>query len=236
MASPSDSTYNVASIASACASTQSASCATGSFYSAAASTTADRTCTACPAGTFSAASSASTFGTAVQTTCASTQSASCAAGSYYSAASTATADRTCAPCAAGTFSAAPTASTFASTVLAACPACSAACPPFYGFFTKVECSATTDRLCSGCPAGSFTDVPTRLSCTCTGAAPGYTPFTTPMYDANNVVTGCCQANSAFNGTSGQCQCLAGYAQTTSGSNLTCAARARAARGRCPRRP
>ena len=115
--------------------TQAATCAAGTFYAIAATTTADRTCTPCGAGTFAAAATPSTYATTIAASCPS-QSATCAAGTFYATAATTTADRVCTPCGAGTFAAASTPSTY------------------YTTGTTLRVTATSSTACVVCPTTS----------------------------------------------------------------------------------
>ena len=141
-------------VANACPFVQSSSCPAGTFLSASSTSTADRVCSTCPAGSFSVSSSVSSFGSPVALTCVSQQNTTCPSGTYYSATSTPVSDRICTACAVGTFSPTNTTSALNAALATGCPmAQSTTCAS--GTFYSAPASATADRVCTACAAGSF---------------------------------------------------------------------------------
>ena len=218
--------YGANAVLTACPS-QAATCGAGKYYSAAATSTADRMCTDCPAGSFLLASELqpSTYisaGTTVRSyqdaTACHTQAATCAAGTFYAIAATTTADRTCTPCGAGTFAAAATPSTYATTIAASCPSQSATCAA--GTFYATAATTTADRVCTPCGAGTFAAASTPSTY--------YTTGTTLRVTATSS-TACvvCPTTSAYGSTpagSSACVCAQNYyASVDANSNPVCLA-------------
>jgi len=159
--------FSTANNAAAC--TLFATCPAGEFIDFAGNTTADRTCEAC-VGKFTDAKN--------QAAC--KDYTDCAAGDFIKTVGTATTDRVCDKCAAGSFTNAQNQVT--------CTACDASanfaanvsstqCDPFKdcpaGEFIKTAGTATTDRVCVACAAGSFTNALNQATCTACDASANF---------------------------------------------------------------
>ena len=151
--------FSTQSNASSCAAWT--NCAAGNYVSTAGSASADRVCTACGSGTFSTATNASSCQAHTV----------CAAGEVQTAAGTATADTTCAACTAGNFCAGGTASQVACTGDtwdhdgSAATDCQAKTRCVAGQYVAGSGSATTDRTCSSCGTGTYSDTANASTCT-----------------------------------------------------------------------
>ena len=178
----------------------------GKYYSAPGSATSDITCTPCASGTFQ--STAMLVSGGVKTACAPWSSACPTAGTFYAAVGSATSDITCTTCAPGTFQ--TTAMLVSAGLKTACPSSCTATACSSAGQQIAACTATTDRVCSACPLGTYrtiaatgyttqgcTGCPTGIYTTATGStsvgactvcAPGYTGTVTS--GGTTSATGC----------------------------------------------
>ena len=144
----------------------------------------------------------------VKTACAPWSSACPTAGTFYAAVGSATSDITCTPCAPGTFQS--TATLVSAGLKTACASSCTATACSSAGQQIAACTATTDRVCSACPLGTYrtiaatgyttqgcTGCPTGIYTTATGStsvgactvcAPGYTGTVTS--GGTTSATGC----------------------------------------------
>ncbi len=183
--------YSTTSNAAICAGWS--SCAAGSYVSTRGTSSSDRGCTACASGTY----------TSVANESACAPVGSCAAGFEQTATGTSTSPTQCAACPAGTYCAGGNNAKTScgsgtwdhdQSSTTACAAWTSCLP---GQYIATDGTATSDRQCTACPAGTTST--TANASSCTGGGTG-SPCTSGSQCASSVcVAGVCQAATCTDG-------------------------------------
>ncbi|HKO46287.1 MAG TPA: hypothetical protein VJV79_01105, partial [Polyangiaceae bacterium] len=195
------------------------SCAAGQRIKTAATATSNRVCEACPSGSFSTAANSTTC--SAWTTCTAAQYesmapsaianrvcaglTSCTAGQQIKTAATATSNRVCEACPSGSFSTTTNAAT-----------CSTWSQCAAGTYMSGSATATMDQPCAACAGGTFSATKNAASCqawkTCANGQ-GETMAGTPSSDRT-----CAACATGTYGTGGTCQaCAAGTFSSSTGA-------------------